>query len=59
LKGDKMKCPECGCVEGDPSIALLGQSMCPNCGNIMEFTDIISNEVSDEVNGAEYYYDTY
>jgi hypothetical protein len=49
-----MKCSECDWVEGDLSMAILGQSMCPNCGNIMEFTDVISNEVSDEEE-----YDTY
>ena len=43
-----MKCPDCDWVEGDPSMTILGQSMCPACGKILDFTDIISNEVSNE-----------
>jgi hypothetical protein len=46
-----MKCPGCGWVAEDPSMNIIGQSMCPTCGNLLEYTDIIS----DEVNGAEYY----
>jgi predicted nucleic acid-binding Zn-ribbon protein len=42
-----MKCPDCGEVINDPSMAIIGQSMCPSCGNILDFTDVISNEVSD------------
>jgi len=43
-----MKCSECGEVINDPMMTIIGQSMCPNCGNILNFTDIISNEVSDD-----------
>jgi hypothetical protein len=41
-------------VAEDPSLNFIGQGMCPNCGRILNFTDIISNEVSDEEE-----YDTY
>lgn len=49
-----MKCPDCGWVAEDPSLNFIGQSMCPACGKVLDFTDIIghtyiiSNEVSDE-----------
>jgi len=45
-----MECPECKEVFGDPSMTILGQSMCPACGNILEYTDIISDEYYEENN---------
>ena len=46
----KMECPECKEVFSDPSMTILGQSMCPACGNILEYTDIISDEYYEENN---------
>jgi hypothetical protein len=43
-----MKCSRCNEVFGDPFMSFIGQSMCPECGNILEFTDIISNEHYEE-----------
>lgn len=48
-----MKCPECEWSSDDPSMIILGQSMCPNCGNILRYTDIISNEYYEEINIEE------
>jgi hypothetical protein len=49
IKGEKeMECPECKKVFGDLLMVMIGQSMCPACGNILEYTDIISNEHYEE-----------
>ena len=40
-----MKCLECKAVFDDPSFTILGQSMCPNCGAILDIID--SNDLFD------------
>ena len=43
-----MKCSECNEVFNDPFMSVIGQSMCPVCGDILQFTDIISTEHCEE-----------
>jgi len=44
-----MKCPVCGNMLNSPTLSIIGQDMCPSCGEIVDITFMKGEDTQDEI----------